>query len=164
MPPSTDGLLGMAVVVVDGVDTVLIHRSVLNRVAEIAFRLGCHGATPLGRRPASLSGTQVSWLRRDLDQVMAFADATLRTGWELWELAAAPADEPVPVLGAPHGRIWVDPARGFELRGTGGGPQRTAVWEQLSGTARRVALSRLIAPLSGAAARAQVLEIHEYDA
>jgi hypothetical protein len=154
----------MAVVVVNGVDTVLIHRSVLNRVAEIAFRLGCHEATPLVRRPASLSGTQVPRLRRDLEQVMAFADATLRTGWQLWEVAAAPADEPVPVLDTPHGRIWVDSAHGFELHGTGGGSQRTTVWEQLSGTACRVELSRLIAPLAGAATRAQILEIHDYDA
>ena len=161
---STEGLLGMAVVVVNGVDTVLIHRSVLNRVAEIAFRLGCHEATPLVRRPILLSGTQVPRLRRDLEQVMAFADATLRTGWQLRELAAAPADEPVPVLDTPQGRIWVDSAHGFELHGAGGGPQRTTVGAQPSRTACRVELSRLIAPLAGAATRAQILEIHDHDA
>jgi hypothetical protein len=163
-PASTEGLLGMAVVVVDGVDTVLVHRSVLNRVAEIAFRLGCHDATPLVRRPTLLSGPQVPRLRRDLDQVTAFADATLRTGWQLWELAAAPADEPVAVMDTPYGRVWVDPAYGFKLHGTDGGPRRATAVRQLPGTARRVALSRLIAPLRGVATRAQVLEIHDYDA
>jgi hypothetical protein len=150
-------LLGMAALVVDGADVTLVHRSVLDRTAEIAGRLGCRSAVALGSLPASFNGAALRPLRRDLDQIAAFADAALRTGWVLGDLAMAPGDQPDPVLEAPEGRLRVDPVRGFELCGSHG-PQRVISLAQMPGMARRTTLARLVAPLVDAVARAHVLE------
>ncbi|XVQ11458.1 hypothetical protein ACQP1W_02440 [Spirillospora sp. CA-255316] len=158
----SQGRAAMVAVTVDGRDAGLVHRSVLDRVAEIAARLGCRGAVALGRPPAAFDGAAVPRLRRDLDQVIAFADASRRTGWELGGIAVAPGEEPVPVLDTPEGTLWAHPLRGFELRGPEGARRVTELAEP-PGTARRAPLARLIAPLAEAAARARVLEVRERD-
>jgi hypothetical protein len=146
---------------VGDVEAGLIHRSVLDRVAEIAGRLGCRGAASLDDLPASFAGACLHRMRLDLDEVMAFAEAADRTGWTLGDLAAAPGDEPVPVLDTPDGRVWASSARGFELHGPGGARHITEL-AGLPGTARRTALVLLITPLVEAARRTQLLRIHEY--
>lgn len=158
--PGAQNRLCTAMMTVGDVEAGLIHRSVLDRVAEIAGRLGCHGAASLDSLPASFTGAYLHRMRRDLDEVMAFAEAADRTGWILGDLAAAPGDEPVPVLDTPDGRVWASSARGFELHGPGGARRLTEL-AGLSGTARRTALLLLIAPLAEAARRAQLLQIHE---
>ncbi|GAA4096720.1 MULTISPECIES: hypothetical protein [Actinomadura] len=150
----------MVLLTVNGRDMGLIHRSVLDRVAEIADRLGCRGAMALGGPPASFAGADVARLRRDLDQVIAFADAARRTGWTLGDIAVAPGEQPEPVLDTPQGRLWAHPVRGFELHGADGVRRVTELAEP-RGTARRTPLARLITPLAEAAARAQVLEVHQ---
>ncbi|CNF03623.1 Uncharacterised protein [Mycobacterium tuberculosis] len=146
---------------VGDVEAGLIHRSVLDRVAEMAGRLGCRGAASLGSLPASFTGACLHRMRLDLNEVMAFAEAADRTGWTLGDLAAAPGDEPVPVLDTPDGTVWASSARGFELRGPDGARYLTEV-AGLPGTARRTALLLLIAPLAEAARRAQILQVHEF--
>jgi hypothetical protein len=148
----------MAVLVVNGQDIGLIHRSVLDRVASIAARLERQNAVTLASLPASFDGTSLRRLRGDLDQVIAFADAARQTGWTLGSLAAAPADKAVPVLSTAHGMVWVHPARGFELHGKAGARRVTelAGWQ---GTARRAALTSLAAPLVEAVARARTLQV-----
>jgi hypothetical protein len=156
------GPVSMAVFTVDGEDVGQVHRSVLDRVAEIAGRLGCRDAIALGSLPASFRGADLARLRRDLEQILAFADAAQRTGWVLGELAVAPGEQPVPVLDTPQGRLWAHPDRGFELHGTVGS-QRVTELAEMPGTARRTALTCLIAPLVEAAARARLLEVNERD-
>lgn len=156
--PGSEGRVSMAVLVVNGEDTGLIHRSVLDRVASIGSRLGCRAAATLASLPASFDGTSLRRLRGDLEQVIAFADAARQTGWTLGGLAAAPADRAVPVLSTAQGMVWVHPARGFELHETAGARRVTelAGWH---GTARRAALTSLTAPLVEAVARARTLEV-----
>ncbi|MFC5747737.1 hypothetical protein [Actinomadura rugatobispora] len=155
------GRAAMVRLTVDGRDAGLVHRSVLERVAEIAGRLGCRAAVALGLPPVSYDGAGLARLRRDLDQVIAFADASRRTGWELGDLAVAPGERPVPVLDTPQGVLWADALRGFELRGTGGAARRVTELAEPPGTARRTPLTRLIEPLAEAAGRARVLEVRE---
>ena len=159
--PGAQNRLCTAVMTVGDAEAGLIHRSVLDRVVEIAGRLGCHSAASLDSRPASFTGAGLHRMRRDLDEVMTFAEAAQRTGWVLGDLAAAPGDEPVPVLDTPDGRVWASSARGFELHGPGGTRHVTEL-AGLPGTARRTALLLLIAPLAEAARRAQLLRIHEF--
>ncbi|GAA2404263.1 hypothetical protein GCM10010191_09970 [Actinomadura vinacea] len=153
----------MVLLTVDGDDTGLVHRSVLERVAEIAGRLGCCGAVALGRPPVSFDGADVQRLRRDLDQIIAFADAARRTGWVLGDIAVAPGEQPVAVLDTPLGVLWAHRDRGFELRGTGGVRPVTDLAEA-PGSARRTPLTSLIEPLVEAAGRARVLKVCEPDA
>ncbi|MCO6009166.1 hypothetical protein NE236_29775 [Actinoallomurus purpureus] len=150
----------MVVLVVDGEQTGLLHRSVLDRVVEIADRLDCRGAVRLGALPVSFSGAGLRRLRRDIDQVVAFSDATLRTGWTLGTLAVAPGDRPVPVAKTSEGTLWADSLRGFELHGPAG-PQRVVTHPQLPATAHRTPLSGLTAPLVEAVAPARHLEVFE---
>ncbi|OLT37710.1 hypothetical protein BJF79_05720 [Actinomadura sp. CNU-125] len=116
----------------------------LDRVAEIAGRLGCGGAVALGAPPVSFRGDDVVRLRRDLHEVIAFMDAARRTGWVLGDVAVAPGELPVPVRETPEGRLWACSVRGFEVRGTSG-VRRVA-------GARRVPLAGLVAPQADAAA------------
>ena len=160
--PGAQNRLCTAMMTVDDTKAGLIHRSVLDRVAEIAGRLGCRAAATLGALPASFTGTDLVRMRRDLDEVMAFVEAARRTGWVLGDLAAAPGDEPVPVLDTPVGRVWATSARGFELRGPDGVRHVTEL-TGLPGTARRTALLLLIAPLAEAAGRAGVLRLYEFE-
>lgn len=153
-------LLGMAALVLDGADVTLMHRSVLDRTAEIADRLGCQSAVVLGSLPASFNGAALRPLRRELCQIAAFAEAALRTGWVLGDLAVAPGDQPELVLEAPEGRLRVDPVCGFELCGSCGW-QRVISLAKMPGTVRRTSLAHLIAPLVDAAARVQVLEVFD---
>lgn len=152
----------MVLLTVDGQDVGLVHHSVLDRVAEIADRLGCRAAVALSSPPASFDGSGVARLRRDMDQVIAFADAARRTGWVLGDIAVAPGEHSVPVLDTPQGRLWVHPVRGFELRGAGGVRRVTELAES-PGTAQRTPLTCVIAPLAEAAARARVLKVYERD-
>lgn len=148
--------------VVDGMDTGLVHRSVLDRVAEIADRMGCCWAVRFGTLPTSFGSACLPQLRRELAEIIAFADAALRTGWMLGDLAAAPGDRPVPVLDTPQGRLWVHPVRGFELHGSAGARSISEL-AQVPGSTRRTALTRLIVPLAEALACARVLEVYEWD-
>lgn len=159
--PGLTGRLGMVLLAVDGEAAGLIHRSVLDRVAEFAGRLGCRGALTLRTLPATFEGDGVPRLRRDLEQIIAFADAARRTGWMLDELVAAPGEHPVQVLDDPRGRIWVHPVRGFELHGTGGVQRITELSQAPGASACRVPLLELIAPLAEAAGRATLLEVYE---
>ncbi|MFF5259904.1 hypothetical protein ACFY4C_13230 [Actinomadura viridis] len=145
---------------VDGADAEVLHRSVLDEVAAIARRLGCRSAAELGGLPAAFTGDRVARLRRDLDEVIAFATAAQRTGWVLGDLAAAPRDHPVPVLDTPQGRLWAHPLHGFELH-RDGRAQRVTELAGVPGTARRTALPVLIAPLVRAVARARLVEAYE---
>jgi hypothetical protein len=150
----------MALMTVNGQGLSLVHRSVLERVAEIADRLGCSGAVALGRLPASFENAGLARLRRDLDQVIAFADAARYVGWALGEMAVAPGDRPEPILDTCEGTLWAHAIRGFEVRGATGTRRVTGLagWP---GTARRVALTDLIEPLVQAVARARTLKVHE---
>ncbi|MFG2084871.1 hypothetical protein [Spirillospora sp. NPDC048824] len=159
--PGAQHRLCTAIITVGDTETGLIHRSVLGRVADIAGRLGCRSAASVDNLPASFTGAVLVRMRRDLDEVMAFAEAARRTGWVLGDLAAAPGDEPVPVLDTPDGRVWASSARGFELHGPDGVRYVTEL-AGLPGTARRTALMLLITPLAEAARRAQLLQIHEF--
>ncbi|WP_433183085.1 hypothetical protein [Actinoallomurus sp. CA-150999] len=150
----------MVVLVVDGEQAGLLHRSVLDRVVEIADRLDCRSAAAFGALPASFSGADLRRLRRDMDQVVAFADAALRTGWTLGDLAVAPGDRPVRVAETSGGTLWADSVRGFELRGSAD-PRKGVTYAQPPATAQRTALSDLTAPLVEAVARARVLEVFE---
>ncbi|MFB4319806.1 hypothetical protein ACA361_37505 [Actinomadura sp. 21ATH] len=145
---------------VNGQGFALVHRSVLERVAEIAGRLGCDGAAALGRLPASFESAGLARLRRELDQVVAFADAARCTGWALGEVAVAPGDRPERVLDTPEGTLWASSIRGYEVRGAAGTRRvtRLAGWP---GQARRVPLTALAEPLLQAVARAGVLQIRE---
>ncbi|NDU76115.1 hypothetical protein GWI34_26305 [Actinomadura sp. DSM 109109] len=145
---------------VDGEDVGHVHRSVLERVAEIAGRLGCRDAVALACPPVTFGGTCVSRLRRDLEQVIAYADAANRTGWVLGDIAVAPGDRAVPVMDTAQGRLWAHPVRGFELHGATGVRQVTEL-DEVPGTPQRAPLASLIAPLVEAAASARVLEIGE---
>jgi hypothetical protein len=160
----TSGLpvrLGMVLLAVDGEVAGQVHRSVLDRVVDLDARLGCVGALTLRKLPAVFEGGGLRRLRRDLEQVIAFADAARSSGWALDELTAAPGDDPVPVLDDPRGRIWAHPVRGFELHGKTG-VRRISELSQVPGVpARRVPLTVLITPLVEAAARARVLELRE---
>ncbi|MBO2455988.1 hypothetical protein [Actinomadura violacea] len=129
-------------------------------MSEIGGRLGCCSAARLGGLPASFGDAGLRRLRRDLEEVMAFAQAARRTGWVLGDLVAAPGDAPVPVLDTPDGRLWARSTRGFELHGPGGVRQVTEL-PGTPGTATRTALPLLIAPLAQAAARAELLEVAE---
>jgi hypothetical protein len=151
----------MALVTVNGQHFTSIHRSVLDRVAGIADRLGCRVAVVLGSPPASFEGAGLARLRRDLEQIIAFADATRRTGWVLGEIAVAPGDRPERVLETSEGSLWAHAIRGFELRGTAG-TRRVTGLPGRPGTARRVPLTDLVEPLARALARAQVMEVHEW--
>jgi hypothetical protein len=150
----------MALMTVNGQGFALVHRSVLERVAEIADRLGCRGAVALGRLPASFESARLARLRRDLDLVIAFADAARYTGWALGEMAVAPGDRPERVLDMSEGTLWAHSIRGFEVRGAAGTRRVTGLagWP---GTARRVPLTDLLEPLVRAVARARTLEMRE---
>ncbi|GAA4613473.1 hypothetical protein GCM10023195_58300 [Actinoallomurus liliacearum] len=148
----------MVGLVVDGERTGLLHRSVLDRVVEIADRLGCRSAVAFGGLPVYFSGADLRRLRRDLDQVVAFADAARRTGWRLGGLSAAPGARPVRVAETSGGTLWADAVRGFVLRGSAG-RRRGVPYARPSATARRTPLSGLTAPLVEAVARARVLEV-----
>lgn len=150
----------MAVLTVNGRDTGLLHRSVLDRVAEVATRLGCANAASLGSLPVTFDGAAAGRLRRELDEVIAFADAARLSGWALGELAVAPGDRAVPVLDMPEGRLWAHPRHGFELRGEGG-VRRVTELPSLEGEARRVALTSLVGPLAEAVARGGELNVDE---
>ncbi|QKG23257.1 hypothetical protein [Actinomadura verrucosospora] len=158
--PSAHDRLGTALILVDGDATGPIHRSVLERVSEIGARLCCCSAATLGGLPASYTDAALRQLRRDLEEVMAFAQAARRTGWVLGDLVAAPGDAPVPVMDTPDGRLWARSTRGFELHGPGGARQITEL-PGTPGTAARTPLPQLIAPLAAAAARAELLEVVE---
>ena len=149
----------MVPLTVDGKSAGHVHRSVLDRVAEIAGRLRCEGAVTLGSPPASFDGPGLARLRRDLELIVAFADAARCTGWVLGDIAVAPGEKPVPMLDTPQGRLWVHPVRGVELHAATGARQVTER-VRLDSTARRTALHRLIAPLLKAAASG-ALEVHE---
>ncbi|MBG6093030.1 hypothetical protein [Actinomadura viridis] len=144
----------------DGTEAEVVHRSVLDEVAGIARGLGCRSAAELDCLPASFTGDRVARLRRDLDEVIAFATAAQRTGWVLGDLAVAPRDHPVPVLDTPQGRLWAHPLRGFELHREGRA-QRVTELDGVPGTARRTALPVLIAPLATLVARARLVEAYE---
>ena len=135
-----------------------VHRSVLDRVSEIASRLGCREAVALGRLPASFAAGSMPRLHRDLEQVIAFAAAARRTGWVLGEIAVAPAERPVLVMRTEQGRLWAHPARGFEMHDSDGVRQVKKL-DSVSGVARRAPLTDLILPLVEAAAHARVLEL-----
>ncbi|MFC5750707.1 hypothetical protein [Actinomadura rugatobispora] len=142
-------------------ENVLIHRSVLDRVAEIAERLECRSAVALGS-PAAVfeEGAALARLRRDLDQIIALADAAWRTGRLLGDIAVAPGDQPERVLDTAEGRLWAHALRRLELHGTAS-PRRVTELREPPGTARRAPLSNLIEPLAQAAARARVLDRRE---
>lgn len=152
--------LGMAVLTVNGRDTGLLHRSVLDRVAEVAARLGCPNAASLGQLPVTFDGAAAARLRRELAEVIAFADAARLSGWTLGEIAVAPGERAVPVLDMPGGRLWAHPQHGFELRGEDGVRRVTAL-PSLEGKARRVALTSLVGPLAEAVARGGELNVDE---
>ncbi|XRQ08756.1 hypothetical protein ACN3XK_71710 [Actinomadura welshii] len=151
--------VGMVLLTVDGAGAGRIHRSVLDRVAEIAGRLGCRSAAALGDPPVSFDAAALPRLRRELEQVAAFADAARCTGWIVGDVAAAPGERPVPVLDTPQGRLWAHPVRGAELRGPAGARQATGPGEP-DGGAQRAPLRRIIAPLLDAAA-GRTLEVPE---
>lgn len=157
--PGLGSPLCVAVLAVNGRDRSLLHRSVLDRVAEVAARLGCRNAASLGGLPVSFNDATVGRLRRELDQVIAFADAARLTGWALGELAVAPGERAVPVLDMPGGRLWAHPQHGFELRGADG-VRRVTELPSLPGTARRVALTSLVGPLADAVARGGELNVY----
>lgn len=161
MPESCEPA-GTAVLVVDGKDAGPVHLSVLASAADLGARLGCRTVVELGRPPARFDGERLRRLRRELNEVMAFADAARRTGWTLGRLAAAPCDRPVVVLDVPQGRVWAHPERGFELHDADGAHPITEL-AGLPGTARRTALSRLLLPLAEAAGRAERLEVRRPD-
>ena len=150
----------LAVLAVDGVETHRIHRSVLERAAQIAGRLDCRAVARLAGPPVTYADAELRRLRRDLDQVIAFADAARHTGWVLGDVAAAPGDEPVQVLQLAQGVLWADAVRGFELHGSGG-VRRVTELPGGPGTARRVPLPDLLTPLVESAARAEVLDVYE---
>lgn len=155
------GQVGMVLLVVDGNAAGAVHRSLLDRVAELGERLGCRRANGLRELPAAYEGGALRTLLRDLDEIVAFADAARRTGWELDGLAAAPGDESVAVLDEPRGTIRVHPQRGFEFH-RDGGVQRVTELPQLPGASSQpVALTKLMVPLVEAAARAGRLDLHE---
>lgn len=158
----TQDRANLVLLTVNGQDSALIHRSVLDRVAEIADRLGCGVAVVLGSPPATFESADLARLRRDLDQIIAYADATRRTGWVLGEIAVAPGDRLERVLDTSAGSLWAHSVRGFELRGAAGTHRVTDLAEP-PGTARRVPLTDLIEPLTTAVARAQVLEVREWE-
>lgn len=149
-----------AKMVADGAEAGLIHRSVLDRVTEIGGRLGCRATAALGALPASLTGQALRRLRRDLDELIAFADAVRYSGWVLGDLAAAPGDEPVPVLDTAAGRLWVSPVHGFELHESGG-VRRITELAGTPGTAERAGLPLLLTPLAEVTARARLLEVRD---
>lgn len=144
---------------VDGEEAHRVHRSVLERAAEIAGRLDCRAAARLAEPPATYAGADLRRLRRDLEEVVAFADASRRTGWVLGDVAAAPGDEPVQVLELPEGGLWADAVRGFELH-EASGVTRVTEWPGSDGPARRVALPVLLTPLVESAARAEALDVY----
>lgn len=157
------GAVGLVPFTVDGVEAGLVHQSVLDRITELADRLGCHNARRLGELPATFEPKALKGLRRDLDQIIAFADAARRTGWTLNGLVAAPGDQPVPVLETPRGWVWVDQIRGFELRGPEGAQRIRELPGAPGCVAERVPLPSLIAPLAAAAARARLFEVAGVD-
>lgn len=163
--------VGTVLLAVDGTAVGEIHHSVLTRVAGVAERLGCREAARLGSPPVVFEGAAIRALRRDLAQVLAFADAAHHTGWTLGRLTAAPSERAVPVADTPQGRLWVHPARGFELHDKRGvrkvatlseithlgepGPFKSPDTER----ARRVPLDGLIAPLTQATTAAYRIEL-----
>jgi hypothetical protein len=149
-----------AVLAVNGRETGALHRSVLDRVAEVAVRLGCGGVASLARLPVTFDAASARRLRRELDQVIAFADAARLTGWTLGDLAVAPGERAVPVLDTPEGRLWADPLHGFELRAEHG-VRRVTELPPLTGTARRTALTVLAGPFTEAVARGGELNVYE---
>ncbi|URM98902.1 hypothetical protein LUW76_33765 [Actinomadura madurae] len=153
------GWLGLVRYSVDGEVWGALHGSVLERVVGIAERLGCVRAPVLGQPSVVVRDRELRGLVLDLEQVVAFADAARATGWALGRLAAAPWNEAVAVLDDTRGRIWVHPARGFELHHAGGVRRITELPGVASGPARRVPLVELIGPLVEAASRAMVLEL-----
>ncbi|MGH3243312.1 MAG: hypothetical protein ACRDNL_23235 [Spirillospora sp.] len=153
-------LASLVLLTAEGQDPALIHRSVLDRVAEIADRLGCRAAARLGWPPVVFRGAELARLRRDLEQVIAFADAVRRTGWVLGEMAVAPGDRPERVLETSEGGLFAYSARGFEWRDAAGSRPVTELSEA-SGTARRVPLTDLTEPLTRVVARAEILEVRE---
>ncbi|MEU8307652.1 hypothetical protein AB0C84_29225 [Actinomadura sp. NPDC048955] len=154
----SQGRVDVVLLTVDGEQVGHVHRSVLDRVAEIAGRLGCRDAVALARPPVTFDGSRVPRLRRDLEQVIAYAEAARQTGWVLGDLAVAPGEQAVPVMDTAQGKIWAHPVRGFELHGEAGVCRITELAE-IPGTPQRTPLARLIAPLADAAACAKVLEI-----
>ncbi len=166
-PPGPYGRqVGTVLLAVDGADIGEIHHSVLVRVANVAERLGCRQAARLGSPPVHFEGAEIRALRRELEQVVAFADAARHTGWTLGRLTAAPSERAVPVADTPQGRLWVHPARGFELHNKRGVRKVATVYEIThldepaplksaapdSERARRVPLGGLLASLTEAAA------------
>ena len=154
------GPVNLAVLAVDGVEAHRVHRSVLERAARIASRLDCVAATRLAHPPVTYADAELRRLRRDLEQVIAFADASRHTGWVLGDVAAAPGDEPVQVLRLEQGMLWADAVRGFELHGTDG-VQRVTEWPGMTGSARRVPLPVLLTPVIESAARAGKLDVYD---
>ncbi|TDC42488.1 hypothetical protein E1281_36135 [Actinomadura sp. KC345] len=152
------GCVNLAVLLREGKTVGHVHRSVLDRVSEIASRLGCREAAALGRLPVSFTGTGVPRLHRDLEQVIAFAAAARRTGWVLGEIAVAPAERPVLVMRTDKGRLWAHSARGFEMHDSAGVRQISEL-DSVPGVARRAPLTDLILPLAEAVAHARVLEL-----
>lgn len=152
--------VGMAVFTVDGQDAGTVHVSVLAAAARLAGRLGGRTATALGALPVRFAGEEMTPLRRDLREVLAFADVSRRTGWTLGPLAAAPEDRQVPVLDTPEGRVWAHPVRGFELHQAGAAHRITEL-AGLPGGAQRVAFTQLLGPLADAAGRAGELRISQ---
>ncbi|MEV3922884.1 hypothetical protein [Actinomadura coerulea] len=154
----SQGRADVVLLTVDGEQVGHVHRSVLDRVAEIAGRLGCRDAVALACPPVTFDGSRMPRLRRDLEQVIAYAEAARQTGWTLGDIAVAPGDQAVPVMDTAQGRVWAHPVRGFELHGEDGVCRVTELAE-MPGTPQRTPLAHLIAPLVEAAARARVLEI-----
>jgi hypothetical protein len=139
--------VGTAVLRVDGRGVGEVHGTVLEQAARLAVRLGLPRAAGLSRLPAVFAGDSLRGLRRDLDQVMAFADCSQRTGWVLGEVGVAPGDAPVWVMDTERGSVWARAGRGFELRTAAG-------VERIEAGARRTSLARLIAPVALAVATA----------
>lgn len=152
--------MSQAVLAVDKADAYHIHHSILERAAQIADRLDCRAAARLASLPATYADAELRRLRGDLEQVIAFADASRRTGWVLGDVAVAPGEQSVRVLELPEGVLWADAVRGFELHGADGVWRVTEV-PGLKGHARRVPLTDLLAPLTESAGRAGVLEVFE---
>lgn len=152
--------MNQAVLAVDKADTYHIHHSILERAAQIADRLDCRAAARLASLPVTYADAELRRLRGDLDQVIAFADASRRTGWALGDVAVAPGEESVQVLELPEGVLWADAVRGFELHGADG-VRRVTELPGGQGPARRVPLTDLFGPLTESAARAGVLDVFE---
>jgi hypothetical protein len=150
--------LCLVTLAVDGAPAGSVHQSILDRVAEIARRLDLPTAARVDGLPVAFDSAMLPCLKRELREVAAFSDAARRTGWVLGDLAAAPGDQPVPVLDTPEGRLWATSARGFAFLELGGAHPVNGL-ARAPGTPRRIPLLFLMAPLAEAAAQAELLEL-----